>query len=57
MIFAVMENERRVRMIILYFILRLFIIDDCAENAIVNALLCIADALWVLVLGKIFGWW
>ena len=29
----------------------------CAESAIVNALLCIADALWAVVLGKIFGWW
>ena len=44
-------------MSIIYFMLRLFIIDDCAESAIVNALLFIADALWVLVLGKIFGWW
>ena len=42
-------------MSIIYFMLRLFIIDDCAENAIVNALLCISDALWALVLGKIFG--
>lgn len=45
-------------MSVIYFMLRLFIIpDDCAENAIVNALLCIADALWAMVLGKIFGWW
>lgn len=44
-------------MSIIYFMLRLFIIDDCAESAIVNALLFIADSLWVLVLGKIFGWW
>ena len=45
-------------MSIVYFMLRLFIIiDDCAESAIVNALLCIADALWTMVLGKIFGWW
>ena len=44
-------------MSIVYFMLRLFIIDDCAESAIVNALLCIADALWAVVLGKIFGWW
>ena len=26
----------------------------CAESAIVNALLCIADALWAVVLGKFF---
>lgn len=44
-------------MSIIYFMLRLFILDDCAESAIVNALLYIADALWVAVLGKIFGWW
>lgn len=44
-------------MSIIYFMLRLFIIDDCAESAIVNALLYIADALWAAVLGKIFGWW
>ena len=44
-------------MSIIYFMLRLFIIDDCADSAIVNALLCIADALWAAVLGKIFGWW
>ena len=44
-------------MSIIYYMLRLFIIDDYAESAIVNALLFIADALWVLVLGKIFGWW
>ena len=44
-------------MSIVYFMLRLFIIDDYAESAIVNALLCIADALWAVVLGKIFGWW
>lgn len=44
-------------MSIIYFMLRLFIIDDCAYSAIVNALLFIADALWAVVLGKIFGWW
>lgn len=44
-------------MSIFYFILRLFVLDDCAESAIVNALLCISDALWVSVLGKFFGWW
>lgn len=44
-------------MSIIYFMLRLFIIDDCADNAIVNSLLYIADALWAVVLGKIFGWW
>lgn len=38
-------------------ILRLFVLDDCPESAIINALLCISDALWALVLGKIFGWW
>lgn len=47
----------RFRMSIFYFILRLFVVDDCAESAIVNALLFISDALWALVLGKIFGWW
>lgn len=44
-------------MSIIYFMLRLFVLDDCGECAIVNALLCIADALWAVVLGKIFGWW
>ena len=46
-------------MSIIYFMLRLFIIDDFAESAFVSALLCLADALlvWVVVLGKIFGWW
>lgn len=47
----------RFRMSIFYFILRLFVVDDCVESAIVNALLCISDALWSAVLGKIFGWW
>lgn len=44
-------------MSILYFVLRLFVVDDSAENAIVNAILCVSDALWVMVAGKIFGWW
>jgi hypothetical protein len=44
-------------MSVIYFMLRLFVMDDCAESAIVNALLCIADALRAVVLGKIFGWW
>lgn len=44
-------------MSILYFVLRLFVLDDCAESAIVNALLCISDALWMMVIGKFFGWW
>lgn len=44
-------------MSIIYFMLCLFIMDDCAEYAIVNALLCIAEALWAAVLGKFFGWW
>lgn len=44
-------------MSVIYFLLRLFLLDDCAENAIVNALLCVADALWAMVLVKIFGWW
>ena len=44
-------------MSIIYFMLRLFVLDDCAESAIVNALFCISDALWAAVLGKIFGWW
>ena len=44
-------------MSIIYFMLRLFIIDDYADSAIVNALLYIADALWTVVFGKIFGWW
>lgn len=44
-------------MSVIYFMLRLFIMDDCAENAIVNAILCVADALWFVVLGKFFGWW
>ena len=26
-------------------------------HAIVNALLCIADALWLSVISKILGWW
>ena len=43
-------------MSIIYFYLRLFKIDDCAESAIVSAL-CISDALWAAVLGKFFGWW
>lgn len=44
-------------MSIIYFMLRLFIMDDGAESAIVNALLCISDALWIMVIGKFFGWW
>lgn len=44
-------------MSIVYFMLRLFLIDDCAESTIANAILCVSDALWALVLGKIFGWW
>lgn len=45
-------------MSILYLIMRLCIpSDDSAVHAIVNALLCISDALWVIVVGKIFGWW
>lgn len=45
-------------MSILYFIMRLCIpSDESAAHAIVNALLCISDALWVIVVGKIFGWW
>ena len=59
---AVIPNGRtvgRFRMSIFYFILRLFVLDDCAENTIINAILCLSDALlvWVVVLGKIFGWW
>ena len=66
-----MENERRYRsdnakcrfriwrfrMSIFYFILRLFVLDDCEGNAVVNALLCISDALWTMLLGRICGWW
>lgn len=44
-------------MSILYFILRCFFIDDRDVHAIVNALLCISDALWIMAAGKIFGWW
>lgn len=44
-------------MSIFYFILRLFVMDDGVEREITNAILWGADALWVLVLGKIFGWW
>lgn len=45
-------------MSILYFIMRLFgPWRDSADHAVVNALLCISDALWVIVVGKIFGWW
>lgn len=44
-------------MSILYFILRCFLIDDSDVQAIVNALLCISDALWIMAAGKIFGWW
>lgn len=44
-------------MSVIYFMLRLFIMDDCAASAIVNAILCVADALWFMVLGKFFGWW
>lgn len=44
-------------MSIFYFILRLFVLDDCEACAISNAILCVADALWFAVLGKIFGWW
>ena len=44
-------------MSIFYFILRLFVVDDCVESAIVNALLCISDALWSAVLGKFFFGW
>lgn len=46
-------------MSIIYFMLRLFIIDDFAESTFVSAILCLSDALlvWIVVLGKIFGWW
>ena len=44
-------------MSIIYFMLRLFIMDDRDVYAIVNALLCISDVLWAAVLGKFFGWW
>lgn len=46
-------------MSVLYFIFRLFCAPwyDSADHAIVNALLCISDALWIMVVGKIFGWW
>ena len=45
-------------MSILYFIMRMFVPwCDSEYHAIVNALLCISDALWVMVVGKIFGWW
>jgi hypothetical protein len=46
-------------MSILYLIMRLRLpsYDDSAAHALVNALLCISDALWVMVAGKIFGWW
>lgn len=45
-------------MSIFYFILRLFLVaDDCAERALVNAILCVSDALWIMVIGKFFGWW
>lgn len=45
-------------MSILCFIMRLFVPwYDSTDHAIVNALLCISDALWVIVVGKIFGWW
>ena len=44
-------------MSIFYFILRLFVLDDCEGNAVVNALLCISDALWTMLLGRICGWW
>lgn len=46
-------------MSIFYFILRRFVLDDCAENVFIKAILCLSDALlvWIVVLGKIFGWW
>lgn len=44
-------------MSVIYFVLRLFVLYDGAESAIVNAILCVSDALWIMVLGKIFGWW
>lgn len=45
-------------MSILCFIMRMFVPwRDSTDHAIVNALLCISDALWVIVVGKIFGWW
>ena len=46
-------------MSILYLLMRLFLPNDndTVLHELVNALLCISDALWVVAAGKIFGWW
>lgn len=45
-------------MSILYFILRLFFVSyDTKVDEITNSILCVSDALWIIVLNKIFGWW
>lgn len=46
-------------MSILYLIMRLCLpsYNDSVAHELVNAVLCISDALWVMVAGKIFGWW
>lgn len=46
-------------MSLLYLIGRLFLPswNDNVFHDIVNALLCISDALWVAVISKILGWW
>lgn len=46
-------------MSLLYLIGRLFLPswNDNVFHDIVNALLLISDALWVVVISKILGWW
>lgn len=46
-------------MSVLYFVIRILVSPwyDTADHAIINALLCISDALWVMIAGKFFGWW
>lgn len=46
-------------MSILYLIRRLCLpsYTDRVVHELVNSLLCVSDALWVMAAGKIFGWW
>lgn len=46
-------------MSILYLISLLFTpwYEKTVHHNIAHALFCIADALWVMAAGKIFGWW
>lgn len=49
----------RCGMSILYLISLLFTpwYEKTVCHNIAHALFCIADALWVMAAGKIFGWW